>query len=68
MVEFKNSKENHLGMPCPRGSVRFYRRAIDGQLQFTGENEIDHTPSDETIRLYTGNAFDAVGRAASRFL
>jgi hypothetical protein len=61
MQEFKNSKENHLGMPLPKGSVRFYRRDVDGQLEFTGENEIDHTPSDEIIRLYTGNAFDAVG-------
>ena len=61
MVEFKNSKENHLGMPLPKGRVRFYRRDTDGQLEFTGENLIDHTPSDETIRLYTGNLFDAVG-------
>jgi hypothetical protein len=61
MVEFKNSKENHLGMPLPKGRVRFYRRDTDGQLEFTGENMIDHTPSDETIRLYTGNVFDAVG-------
>src|ERR1041385_7478418 len=61
MVEFKNSKDNHLGMPLPKGRVRFYRRDTDGQLEFTGENLIDHTPSDETIRLYTGNVFDAVG-------
>src|SRR5215470_76900 len=61
MVEFKNSKENHLGMPLPKGRVRFYRRDTDGQLEFTGENLIDHTPADETIRLYTGNVFDAVG-------
>ena len=31
MVEFKNSKENHLGMPLPKGRVRFYRRDTDGQ-------------------------------------
>ena len=61
MQEFKNSKENHLGMPLPKGRLRFYRRDGDSQLEFTGENEIDHTPADETIRLYTGNAFDAVG-------
>jgi hypothetical protein len=41
--------------------MRFYRRDEDGRLQFTGENLIDHTPTDETIRLYTGNAFDLVG-------
>jgi hypothetical protein len=61
MQEFKNSKDNNLGIALPHGRVRFYRRDDDGQLQFTGENTIDHTPSDETIRLYTGNAFDVVG-------
>jgi len=62
MQEFKNSAENHLGMPLPRGRVRFYRRGDDdGQLEFTGENDIDHTPKDETVRLYTGNAFDMTG-------
>jgi hypothetical protein len=61
MQEFKNSSENHLGMPLPKGRVRFYRRDDDGQLEFTGENNIDHTPKDETVRLYTGNAFDMTG-------
>jgi len=59
--EFKNSDANHLGIALPKGKVRFYRRNSDGQLEFTGENQIDHTPKDETIRLYTGNAFDLVG-------
>ncbi|MFM8364324.1 MAG: DUF4139 domain-containing protein [Verrucomicrobiota bacterium] len=58
--EFRNSKENQLGMPLPKGRVRFYR--VDGgQLEFTGENEIDHTPADELVRIFTGNAFDLVG-------
>lgn len=61
MQEFKNSSENHLGMPLPKGRVRFYRRGDDGQLEFTGENAIDHTPKNETVRLYTGNAFDITG-------
>ena len=30
-------------------------------MEFTGENEIDHTPRDEVIRVATGNAFDIVG-------
>ncbi|MEW6356928.1 MAG: hypothetical protein AB1696_11410 [Planctomycetota bacterium] len=61
MREFKNTKENNLGMALPRGRVRFYRRDVDGQLEFTGENVIDHTPRDEKVRVYTGNAFDIVG-------
>ena len=61
MQEFKNSIANHLGMPLPKGRVRFYRRDDDGQLEFTGENDIDHTPKDETVRLYTGSTFDMTG-------
>jgi hypothetical protein len=61
MREFSNSLANHLGMPLPQGRVRFYRRDQDGQLEFTGENQIEHTPKDEIIRVYTGNAFDISG-------
>jgi hypothetical protein len=61
MQEFKNSSANHLGMPLPKGCVRFYRRDDKGQLDFTGENDIDHTPKDETIRRHAGNAFDMIG-------
>jgi hypothetical protein len=61
MQEFKNTADNHLGIALPKGRVRFYRRDEDGQLEFTGENEIDHTPKGETVRLYTGNAFDLTG-------
>jgi len=59
--EFKNTEDNQLGIPLPKGKVRFYRRDDDGQLEFTGENLIDHTPKDETVSVYTGNAFDLVG-------
>ena len=61
MREFVNSQTNHLGMPLPKGRVCFYRRNDDGQIEFTGENAIDHTPRDETVRIYTGNAFDLTG-------
>jgi hypothetical protein len=61
MQEFKNSDANHLGMPLPKGRMRFYRRDTDGSLQFVGENTIDHTPKDEMVRVYLGNAFDITG-------
>jgi hypothetical protein len=61
MRELANSAANNLGIPLPRGKVRFYRQAEDGQIEFTGENTIDHTPKDERLRIYTGNAFDLAG-------
>ncbi len=61
MLEFKNSKESNLGMPLPKGKIKLYRRDIDGRNEFIGEDQIDHTPKDETVLLYTGNAFDLVG-------
>ncbi len=61
MREFVNAETNRLGVALPKGKLRFYRRGDDGQLEFTGENEIDHTPRNETIRVRTGNSFDLVG-------
>ena len=61
-IEFKNSKESKLGMPLPKGKIRTYKRdAADGDLEFVGEDEIDHTPKDEELKLYVGDAFDLVG-------
>lgn len=62
MREFRNSEENRLGLPLPKGRVRFYRRDdADGRIEFTGENELDHTAKNELIRLKTGDAFDVIG-------
>jgi hypothetical protein len=62
MREFKNSEANRLGLPLPKGKLRFYRRDdADGRIEFTGENELDHTPRNELIRVKTGDAFDVVG-------
>lgn len=59
--EFDNNKGNGLGIPLPKGRVRFYQQDEDKQLEFLGENNIDHTAADATVSLYTGNAFDVVG-------
>lgn len=61
ILEFKNSKENQMGMPLPAGKVRVYKMDQSGSLQFAGEDAIDHTPKDEKVELYLGNAFDLVG-------
>jgi hypothetical protein len=60
-VEIANKKENRLGMPLPRGTLRVYKADSDGSLQFIGEDRIEHTPKDETIKIKMGDAFDVVG-------
>ncbi|MGD0920556.1 MAG: DUF4139 domain-containing protein [Terriglobia bacterium] len=59
-LKFKNAQANSLGMPLPAGTVRVYQGDSKGRVQFVGEDRIDHTPKDETLDLYIGNAFDIV--------
>jgi hypothetical protein len=60
-LRFENREENNLGMPLPKGKVRVHKMDNAGRLQFVGEDEIDHTPRNETLSLYIGDAFDVVG-------
>ena len=60
-IEFENKKENKLGIALPKGKVRVFKRdTADDSLEFVGEDEIDHTPKNEKLSLYIGNAFDIV--------
>jgi hypothetical protein len=63
-VSFNNDSKSGLGIPLPRGKVRVYKLDADGKEQFVGEDRVDHTPKDEEVRLYLGNAFDIVGERA----
>jgi hypothetical protein len=56
-VEFDNKGEG-LGIPLPKGVVRVYKKDGQGNAQFVGEDRIDHTPKNETVRLKLGDAFD----------
>jgi len=56
-VEFDN-KGGNLGIPLPKGVVRVYKKDSAGNAQFVGEDRIDHTPKNETVRLKLGEAFD----------
>jgi len=61
-VSFDNRKENSLGMPLPKGKIRVYKEdPADGTLEFIGEDLIDHTPRNETVKIRLGEAFDVVG-------
>jgi hypothetical protein len=60
-IEFENKKENKLGIALPKGKVRVFKKdQADNSLQFVGEDNIDHTPKDEKLSVYIGDAFDIV--------
>lgn len=59
--EVRNTEANHLGIPLPAGRVRLYRRDVDGQMEFVGESQINHTPAEETVKVVSGSAFDIKG-------
>lgn len=56
-VDFQNQGEG-LGIPLPKGVIRVYKKDSQGNAQFVGEDRIDHTPKNETVRLKLGDAFD----------
>jgi hypothetical protein len=61
MLEFQNGEDEGLGVPLPQGTVRVFKNDVDGSTLLVGEDAIDHTPKDEAVRLYVGDAFDIVG-------
>lgn len=56
-LQFDN-KGGQLGVPLPKGVVRVYKKDKSGRAQFVGEDRIDHTAKNETVRLKLGEAFD----------
>ncbi|MEM9532706.1 MAG: DUF4139 domain-containing protein [Pseudomonadota bacterium] len=60
-MKFRNSEDNALGIPLPAGRIRVSQRnASDGDLEFIGEDVVDHTPRNEAVSVKLGNAFDVV--------
>jgi len=60
VMKFDNSKKAGLGIPLPAGTVRVFKSDVDKSLEFLGEDAIEHTPRDEEVKLYVGDAFDVV--------
>jgi hypothetical protein len=58
LVEFDTDQ---VEADLPRGRVRLYQEDVDGAALLIGEDQIDHTPQGESLRLYVGDAFDIVG-------
>jgi hypothetical protein len=60
VMKFDNTEKAGLGIPLPAGKVRVFKADVDGSQEFLGEDQIDHTPRDEEVKLYVGDAFDVV--------
>jgi hypothetical protein len=62
LLRVKNAAANGLGVPLPAGKIRVSKLdTADGNLEFVGEDLIDHTARDETVQVRLGSAFDVVG-------
>jgi hypothetical protein len=61
MVKFDNDEASQLGIPLPKGRIKVYQEdQSDGEHEFIGEDEIEHTPKNESVSLHIGEAFDIV--------
>jgi hypothetical protein len=61
-LEFDNKDSAHLGLPLPKGVYRVYNKDARGNGQFIGEDQADHTPKNEKVRLKLGEAFDVTAK------
>ena len=57
-IQFDNKEASKLGLPLPKGIMRVYKKDSGGNAQFVGEDNIDHTPKNESVRLKLGDSFD----------
>ena len=57
-LSFANTQASHLGQPLPGGVIRVYKADSSGRSIFVGEDQIEHTPENETVKLSLGQAFD----------
>ena len=53
-----NTKEGGLDLPMPMGTVRFYENDSNDNMQFIGENNINHVAKGEKIELRLGSMFN----------
>jgi hypothetical protein len=62
VLQFKNDKTVRagLGIPLPKGSIRVFQHDRDGQLEFAGTDNIDHTAKDELVSIRLGYASDLI--------
>lgn len=62
ILEFDNTEANNLGMPLPKGLLKVYEQDQDGEMEFIGENAINHVAAEQKLSLVIGDAFDLISK------
>jgi hypothetical protein len=55
-IQFDVKESEGLGVPMPQGAVRLFAPDSQGRTQLIGQQSIEHTPRDETVKLRIGPA------------
>lgn len=63
IIEFDNTEANKLGMPLPKGILKVYEQDRDDEMEFIGENAINHVAAQQKISLIIGDAFDLISKS-----
>lgn len=58
MLKMENSEEKGPGKALPEGLIRIFKADSGEQLQFLGEDQIEHTPTGGEIKVTVGSVFD----------
>ena len=66
VIKFKNTEENGIGVPLPKGVIKVYKQDSDENMEFIGEDNINHTGRNEEVKINTGKAFDIVASTLSK--
>ncbi len=66
VIKFTNTADQGLGKPLPKGTFKIYKADKDGNMEFIGEDSINHTGRNEEIKINTGKAFDLVASSSVR--
>jgi hypothetical protein len=66
VIKFKNTEANGIGVPLPKGVIKVYKQDTDDNMEFIGEDSIDHTGRNEEVKINTGKAFDIVASTLAK--
>lgn len=58
IYKIKNNKDSNLGVPVPKGVIRFYENDKNGKSQFVGESNINQLAVNEDTELLLGKSVD----------